>query len=142
MYVTYRKFTSKDFPYVIGLTRSQIGPYVLRAISVQEVADNLRKNQTYLIYHNGDRSGFISFRPIGQRLYIDTIALQAGKQGQGIGRKVFSFLEKKAGVQGMTGLFLHVHKVNKRAIKAYSRYGFVREGQTQSQYIMDKKISR
>jgi ribosomal protein S18 acetylase RimI-like enzyme len=139
--LTYKNYTRSDFGYVFNLIRKEIAPYVPRVIYKEEVAKKMRKNHTLIIYDENESVGVLSYQLQHNCLYIDTVALESSKQGQGIGRKIFLFLEKEAKVNNRPYLSLEVHKTNSKAITAYLKYGFAVKGKNQTQYIMRKKIS-
>ena len=57
-------------------------------------------------------------------LYLDTLCVDQAFRGKGIGGKLISLVQQKAGEQGINALSLIVLADNTRAQKLYRRYGF------------------
>jgi ribosomal protein S18 acetylase RimI-like enzyme len=103
--------------YVIQLARDE----------VNIEAKRLNEYQTYLIYNDRERIGFVSFgfKP-DKTIYIYILAFEKHAQRQGFSSIVFDSVmkygcKKNKRFKGLTAV---VHKINEPAIKATKKFGF------------------
>jgi ribosomal protein S18 acetylase RimI-like enzyme len=116
--LTYRRMKKSEMNYAVQLARDEINIEAKR----------LAGHQTYLIYNDGERIGFVSFRFRSDKtIYIYILAFEKHAQRQGFASTV---IESIAGYgrkkyDGFRGLSATVHKVNEPAIKTVKKYGFL-----------------
>ena len=65
---------------------------------------------------------------------ISHIAVSPSEQGKGIGKKLFSFLLKKAKSKNAKRVQLIAEVDNKKAIAFYKKFGFVKEGRLRKSF--------
>jgi GNAT superfamily N-acetyltransferase len=68
--------------------------------------------------------GFIVIRPLGGSLFVENVAVDPARQGQGYGRRLMAFAETYAGVLGLPALRLYTNEVMHENIPFYQILGF------------------
>lgn len=66
--------------------------------------------------------------------HLLNVAVAAGNQGQGIGRRLLDKLSTRAREQGMESILLEVRPSNERALKVYRHYGYTAIGVRKGYY--------
>ena len=97
-------------------------------INIEEYA---KKQLTHGIVICADISGKIVGILLGyandtqnKRAYIGTIGISAECQSKGIGKKLIDEMKQYSKTMGMNKIGLHTHKTNSGAIRFYTREGF------------------
>lgn len=117
MPLTYRRMQKSEKSYALRLARDEINIEPKR----------LGEHKTYLIYHDGERIGYVSFRfNSDQTVYIYILALEKQAQRKGFAAAVLESLMQYGQQKSnrFSGLSATVHKVNDLAINAASKHGF------------------
>lgn len=125
--LTYRRIKKTEREYAVQLARDEIDIEPKR----------LGEYKTYLIFHEGERVGYVSFglEP-DKTIYIYILVFEKDAQRQGFASTVFeSLLEYgREKVEGFRGLSATVHKINHAAVNAAKKNGF-QEVKERSRYI-------
>jgi GNAT superfamily N-acetyltransferase len=74
----------------------------------------------------------------GRDAFIDEIYLEEPYRGQGIGTKIFAFVEEQARALGVQAIHLEVERHNQRAQSFYQKIGF----KDNDRRLMSKRINR
>lgn len=116
--LTYRRMKKSEIKYAVQLAKAEI--------NIEP--KGLDEAKTYLIYHDRERIGYVSFQfKPDKTIYIYILAFEKHAQRHGFGSTVIESImkygEKKCG--DFKGLSATVHKVNEPAINATKKYGFV-----------------
>lgn len=126
---------------IIGLDQVD---YMLKTFqSVVAIARHINEeNQEYfLIYHQGEPSGYLAVKPDGQNLFLSKFYLIKEKRGTGLGREALRFIINRAQELGSTAITLTVNKDNTDSIKAYQQMGFKNLGSVMADigagFVMD-----
>jgi ribosomal-protein-alanine N-acetyltransferase len=77
---------------------------------------------------SGRLQGFVLSRLAADEAEILTIAVEAARQGKGVGRALLSENLRQAANAGAKAMFLEVAKDNASALALYERFGFVEVG--------------
>jgi ribosomal protein S18 acetylase RimI-like enzyme len=68
--------------------------------------------------------GFIVMRPLDGRLFVENVAVDPARQGQGHGRRLMAFAEIYASGLGLPALRLYTNQVMHETIPFYESLGF------------------
>ncbi|MGO9079051.1 MAG: ribosomal protein S18-alanine N-acetyltransferase [Streptosporangiaceae bacterium] len=123
-----RPMTAADIPAVLVLEDELFGA---EAWSRQMLADELRQQPAtrhYLVVDDGALAGYAGLLAAGHQADVLTLAVAAGRWGQGIGSVLLTALLGEAARRGCTEMFLEVRADNDRAQRLYRRYGFEQIG--------------
>ena len=116
--LTFRRMKKSEKKYAIQLARDAINIELKR----------LDKYQTYLIYNNGERIGFVSFgfRP-DKTIYIYILAFEKHAQRQGFGSVIIESILKYGREKDdqFRGLSVTINKANEPPIYFVKRHGFL-----------------
>ncbi|WP_154854726.1 GNAT family N-acetyltransferase [Cyclobacterium xiamenense] len=83
------------------------------------------QNHRVMVARNGDRLlGFITFRLLRGRAYVDLFAVEGKSQGKGIGRKLMRKVFQEVYATGLVQVGLSTQKANQRAMAFYRSAGF------------------
>ncbi len=118
MVLTYRPMKKSEKTYAIQLAWDEINIEPRR----------LNKYKTYLIYNDGERIGYVSLNFKSDRtIYIYILAFEKHAQRQGFAPKVVEFIIKYGGekIDGFRGLSARIYKINKPAVNAAKKHGFI-----------------
>ncbi len=118
MVLTYRPMKKDEKKYAIQLARDEIDIEPRR----------LDKYKTYLIYNDGERIGYVSLNfKSDKTIYIYILAFEKYAQRQGFASKVIESLIKygRKKDDGFRGFSARIHKINKPAIDAAKKHGFL-----------------
>ena len=94
---------------------------------------------------NGERAGFIAYRPYHEYVYLDKLYLLKKQRGKHISKAVFEYLITSFGMP----IRLNVNQGNKRAVGVYKANGFkvisadeipLEGGYFNIDYIMEKPV--
>lgn len=89
-----------------------------------------KQNYTYYLIAQGkEKIGYCALQGQGRDLFLSKVYLSEGERGKGIGQKVLTFVVEEAARRSAERVYLTVNKNNVRAIRAYEKFGFLREGE-------------
>ena len=156
----WRNARREDLPIIESLAR-RIWPVVYpRIISQEQIAYMLNRmySQTqlkadlergvefYLLLRNEVASGFVGLEVIEGVLTLHKLYLLPEYIGNGLGRACLQRVTEMARERGCRSVVLRVNKHNSKAIRAYSRHGFVFESDLVADigggFVMDDHVMR
>ncbi len=114
-----------------------------------EIKEEIKNNESYIIYKNKDLVGSISYCIKNKKVYISDLIVIPPFQGLGIGSKAIDFVLKKN--KSFNNIWLVTHPHNSPAIKIYLSKGFIikewkdnyfRDGQPRLVLEKKNKISK
>jgi diamine N-acetyltransferase len=120
------------YPPIIGIEQTE---YMLeRFQSVYEIAHQVqsRSHVYFLIEHESKPSGYFAVHPRQEDLFVSGFYVKRPLHDNGRGRSAIHFTEQLACKMGKSTVTLTVHKHHSDSIAAYSRYGFVIVGATET----------
>jgi len=124
-----RPMTRADLDLVLDLERALFGE---EAWSREMLLGELRQqpaSRHYLVADDdGAIAGYAGLLGAGWQGDVLTLAVAAGRWGQGIGSALLEALLAEAATRGCTEVFLEVRTDNIRAQRLYRRYGFAEIG--------------
>ena len=98
----------------------------------------------YFILANGEAAGYIGLQGQGSNFFLSKLYLKEEYRSRGIGQAALAFAVKEGKKAGALRMYLTVNKGNAPAIRAYERFGLVREGAEKTEigggYCMDDYI--
>jgi ribosomal protein S18 acetylase RimI-like enzyme len=126
----YRLRTIEDDPYILQLTRQELGETHARAFGEPfPDQDFLRYIQsgapTYLIENKGNKMGYYSYL-VGpdQKMHISALVIDPKWQSAGIGKAVMEQLDRIAKSAGVKIIEVFVQESNTRSIEFTKSLGF------------------
>jgi ribosomal protein S18 acetylase RimI-like enzyme len=126
----YRMRTVEDDPYILQLTRQELGETHARAFGEPfPEQDFLRYIQsgapTYLIENKGNKVGYYSYL-VGpdQKMHVSALVIDPKRQSSGIGKAVMDQLESVAKSAGVKTMEVFVQESNTRSIEFTKSLGF------------------
>lgn len=137
--LTFRKILLEDIPIVNTLARNiwtvsyreMLSPaqieYMLNWMYApstieKEINDGILWE---FIEEEGAPIGFIAVTPLKEELKLNKLYIDPEKQGKGYGQTVLQHIIEYGRNSGYKSIFLTVNKGNTRAIKAYTKAGFI-----------------
>ncbi|WP_106245511.1 ribosomal protein S18-alanine N-acetyltransferase [Allonocardiopsis opalescens] len=116
-----------DLPAVLDLERRLFpGDPWSRRMFLDELA---QPSRYYLVAEQAGRpAGYAGLLAAGEQGDVQTLAVEPGLWGRGIGRALLDALFAEAGRRGVRDLFLEVRADNDRARALYTRLGFTQVG--------------
>jgi O-acetyl-ADP-ribose deacetylase (regulator of RNase III)/ribosomal protein S18 acetylase RimI-like enzyme len=100
----------------------------------------------YLIVQSLEPAGYIGIQQKAEELFLSKFYIQKERRGNGLGRKAFEFVIKRAKELGSKFITLTVNKNNTSSITAYEKLGFRNEGPVVADigngYIMDDYLMK
>jgi RimJ/RimL family protein N-acetyltransferase len=147
MDVEFRKLTQPTAEIAECLTRWENDPHLVHLIrwnkdqdsldkritvTIQDLENQLRRKQIYLIYMRDQLVGEVEFDVDPRHLYKKDIltawiGLMIGEEfarGKGIGYHALQYVEKEIRAHGLQRIELGVFEFNTNAIKLYERTGY------------------
>jgi ribosomal-protein-alanine N-acetyltransferase len=92
----------------------------------------------YLVADDGGRIvGYAGLAATRHEAEVQTVAVDPGRQGEGLGRRLLAALLAEARDRGCKDVFLEVRADNPRAIELYRRSGFEEVGRRRGYYPPD-----
>jgi N-acetylglutamate synthase-like GNAT family acetyltransferase len=131
--------------------RSEYTPEAFEIVTPdpQEVEERFTEGPMWVAVKDGSVIGTVSVVPEPEWLYIRSMAISPGAQGQGIGHKLLDVVEEYAVENVFDQLFLYTTYFSVGAIELYEKHGFIRGRDTTAQewygtpgLAMDKKLER
>ena len=80
--------------------------------------------EVHVLESDGVLAGFLVVRPLGGRLFVENVAVDPARQGQGHGRRLMAFAETHARGLGLRALRLYTNEVMPETIPFYDGLGF------------------
>jgi GNAT superfamily N-acetyltransferase len=118
----------QHYPGIITIAQIE---YMLERMYATEVIEDEMVRQGYrytLAVERTEPIGFIAYRfeERDRSVKISKLYLLPSRHGQGIGRQMLGSVRDQALRLGARKLLLFVNKANRKAIRAYERFGFVK----------------
>jgi [ribosomal protein S18]-alanine N-acetyltransferase len=127
--MTLRPMTSADLSAVLRLEQELFGEEAWsRAMLRGELAQQPASRHYLVADDDGAITGYAGLLAAGSQGDVLTLAVAAGRWGQGTGSALLEALLAEAARRGCTEIFLEVRADNARAQQLYRRYGFVQIG--------------
>lgn len=138
--VTFEKATTEDILLIQELARKiwhqyypgiisveQINYMLLMMYSTPAIYSELIAQVTYeLVIHAQEAIGYLSYqyKENKRRIKLNKLYLLPGYHGQGIGQAMLTHAKEMSQQYRANQIYLTVNKNNKKAIKAYQKFGF------------------
>jgi [ribosomal protein S18]-alanine N-acetyltransferase len=129
MAATLRPMTTADIRAVLRLERQLFSDEAWsRAMLTGELAQQPRSRHYLVADDGGVLAGYAGLLAAGTQGDVLTLAVAAGRWGQGTGSALLEALLAEAARRGCREVFLEVRTDNARAQRLYRRYGFTQIG--------------
>jgi len=126
---TLRAMTPADLEAVLGLEHALFGEESWsRPMLEGELAQQPRSRYYLVADDDGVITGYAGLLVAAAQADVLTLAVAAGRWGQGTGSALLEALLTEAARRGCTEVFLEVRTDNTRAQRLYRRYGFSQIG--------------
>lgn len=126
MTATLRPMSAADIPAVASLEKTVFGAEAWSPGMLSEELAGVSATRYYLVAEDaGQFVGYAGLLIAGDQADVVTLAVAAGRWGEGIGTALLDGLIGETARRGCTELFLEVRVDNERAKRLYRRHGFV-----------------
>lgn len=92
--------------------------------SAKPMKEQMKNGYSYYLAKNSNSIGYLCIKSQGNYLFISKIYIHHSQRGNGYGKKLISFAEKKAKSNRLSALRLIVNKQNSNTISFYESLGF------------------
>lgn len=147
MGIEYKKLELSDYDFISKMVKDNLGEVITESFNgyfnyVLFFNRALESGSAYVIFHDDAPCGFLWFSLKSNRLHVNTIIIDATHQGKGIGKLIFTELEKKARESNIPFMQLGVQGSNQKARELYKKLGFLDIGYIDEfdTYYMEKKV--
>ncbi|CEG55642.1 GNAT family N-acetyltransferase [Legionella fallonii] len=123
--LTYRTATEDDIPLLCAFDEACFPTKQLDSVERFQHLLNGREYQIIIAYQNNRPIGKAHLRWLDNGATLSDIAVLPAKQGQGLGTTLITYCINMALSEGKPHLNLDVETHNERALKLYTRLGFV-----------------
>ncbi|MER5259439.1 MULTISPECIES: GNAT family N-acetyltransferase [unclassified Streptomyces] len=116
-----------DVPAVQAVTYAAYHPYIERigVVPVPMEADHAAEVAAGRVYVTGDPVvGVLVLVPYEDHLFLDSIAVHPEAAGQGVGRRLLTFVDDRARSLGLPEVRLYTNAMMWENQKIYPRYGY------------------
>ena len=123
--------TQSDIANVLKIeSAAQLFPWTHRMFESSLQAGN----QAWVLTIEGRLIAYAVWREVLDEAELLTIAVDLSFQGQGYGKKMFSFMREKFQVKKIDQCFLEVAETNVQALNFYTQLGFIEIDQRKNYY--------
>lgn len=122
-----RPATAADVPAVKAVIDAAFTPYIERigVVPVPMEADHAADVAAGKVYVTGRPvTGLVVIEAHPGHLYLDTVAVHPGAQGQGVGGRLLRFVEAHARALGLPEVRLYTNAMMWENQKIYPKYGY------------------
>jgi ribosomal protein S18 acetylase RimI-like enzyme len=122
-----RPATAADVPAVQAVIDAAFTPYIERigVVPVPMEADHAANVAAGKVYVTGRPvTGLVVIEAHPDHLYLDTVAVHPGAQGQGVGGRLLRFVEAHARALGLPEVRLYTNAMMWENQKIYPKYGY------------------
>lgn len=122
-----RLATARDVPAVKAVTDAAYSRYIERiGMEPQPMeADHEANVAAGRVYVAGEPvAGLVVIEAYGDHLFLDSIAVHPGMQGQGVGRRLLDFMEERARALGLPEVRLYTHAMMWENQEIYAKRGY------------------
>lgn len=134
-----RRATAADVPAVKAVTDAAYHHYIARigVVPAPMEADHAANVAAGLVHVTGDPdvTGLVVVEACPDHLFLDSIAVHPDAHGQGVGRRLLTFVDEHARVLGLPEVRLYTNALMWENQELYPRYGYeVVERRTDGSY--------
>lgn len=150
---TIRLATAADLALVTACVQDAYAKYVARigrrpAPMDAEYADLIAQGVVHLLCGPTTEApyGIIVTRAVPGALFVDNVAVQLSRQGQGFGRQLMAFAENRANARGLPEIRLYTNAKMTENVAFYARLGYSEVGRRMDdgydRVFMRKRLTR
>ena len=124
-----RPATAADVPAIRALVERAYAPYVPRigrrpAPMDADYAAHVAEGELAVLEVGGELAGLVVWRAEADHGFVDNVAVDPGRQGQGIGRALLDFVAREAAARGLPELRLYTNARMTENLALYPRLGW------------------
>ena len=93
---------------------------------VADFAASIKKGQLYVAMDSGQLAGFVVFYPRDDHVHLENVAVSPGFQKRGIGKRLISFAEQRARLDGYCRIELYTNAKMIENLEIYPGLGYER----------------
>ncbi len=144
-----RPYEDADLEPIIALIRAHLGEYVIRHIGPWARSEAMlrtdipdARDHISVVTQRGQVMGFVWIELAEDSLILEEIHVRTSARGQGLGRELMRFVERKAGVHERGVVRLTAFRESP-AVRFYERLGYtvVGENTARAQVHMEKALT-
>jgi predicted N-acetyltransferase YhbS len=127
--LTVRLAIAADVEAIESIVERAYGVYVER-IGMRpgpmdaDHAEKVRRDLVFVTEEGGEVVGLIVLVEFSDRLLIENVAVDPGRQGEGIGGSLLEFAEETARAAGIDTVTLYTHEKMSENLALYARLGY------------------
>ncbi|MBI0583407.1 MAG: GNAT family N-acetyltransferase [Methanomassiliicoccus sp.] len=144
--ITSRELVRRDLPQVISISRENMATIIFTSWGVEYRDEDLLQFLldpsafTEVLEEDGRIVAYYSVEERNENLYINSIQVQKGHQGQGLGREMMERIEARARSGGLRGIELWVQVTNRSAMEFYRHLGYHMVSRQGNNYLMRLRL--
>ena len=128
-----RQATTREAGVVTAYVREAYSKYVERigrepAPMLVDYEAAILAGETWVLVEGDDTLGVLVMRPKEDHLFVETVAVRAGWQGKGLGRKLMAFAEEVARERGLREIRLYTNEKMTENLPFYRDLGYEETG--------------
>ena len=128
--MSIRRATAAEAPAVAALVQRAYAPWIAAvgrrpAPMDDDYAARCAAGQTFVLERDGAPAAVLVLEDAPDHLWLDNIAVDPARQGQGLGRALLTFAEEEARRRNLPELRLLTHQRMLSNIALYARLGYV-----------------
>ena len=127
-----RPAVQEDVAAIEALVESAYRPWVER-IGLEpgplhhDYAERVEQADAFVVEDGGKLVGLLVLLAEGDHLLLENVAVDPGRQGEGIGSRLLDLAEERAAAAGLPSILLFTHGLMAANIAIYERRGYLRE---------------
>ena len=86
----------------------------------------IEHDEVWVAEHDGELAGYLVLVPFADHLLLENVAVDPGRQGRGVGRRLLALAEERTTALGLSELRLYTHAVMVENQRLYERIGYLR----------------
>jgi ribosomal protein S18 acetylase RimI-like enzyme len=128
--VSLRPATAEDVPSLTEVVRAAYAHYVTRLGGpprpmTDDYAEVLRTHQVIAAERGGEILGLVVVGVDDEGFFVDNVAVDPSRQGQGVGRALLEHAERAARDAGFDSIYLYTHERMVENLALYERIGYL-----------------
>ncbi len=92
---------------------------------IADFAGQIKDRQVYVAEYQSLLAGYVVFYPNQDHIHLENIAVRPSLAGQGIGKKLFNYVEQAASEKGFKTIELYTNEAMTENLDMYPRLGYV-----------------
>jgi GNAT superfamily N-acetyltransferase len=141
-----REMVRRDLPQVVSISRENMAPIIYASWGVEYRDEDLLHFLleptafTEVLEEDGRIVAYYSVEERNENLFINSIQVLKGRQGQGLGGEMMRRIEARAEELKLRGIELWVQMTNRSAMEFYRHMGYRMVSRQGNNYLMRRQL--